>query len=170
MNRWSVPPRSRRVRANQWQGKRPEPANSLFRASAPARCQMDHTRPSERWSKRKSLRVESERSGDDDTRFGGPSRARRYLTWEGGQAQAPIMEVISRSHQRHGVRHVLVPKVAVADPEPLRAEAVLSAKDCGLNPRQRWWSWPGDDWVFGLTAFLFTNYCTQNGIPFRMRE
>jgi hypothetical protein len=70
--------------------------------------------------------------------------------------------------------HVLVPKAAVADPEPLRAEAALLAKDCGLSPRQRWWSWRGDEWVFGftdhLTAFFFTNYCSQNGIPFRMRE
>src|SRR6516165_3331900 len=57
--------------------------------------------------------------------------------------------------------HVLVPKAAVADPEPLRVEAALLAKDRGLNLRQRWWSWRGDDWVFGftdhLTAFFFTN-------------
>ena len=70
--------------------------------------------------------------------------------------------------------HVLVPKAAVADPEPLRAEAALLAKDCGLSPRQEWWSWRRDGWVFGftdhLTAFLFTSYCSQNGIPFRMRE
>jgi hypothetical protein len=70
--------------------------------------------------------------------------------------------------------HVLVPKAAVADPEPLRVEAALLAKDRGLNLRQQWWSWRGDDWVFGfadhLTAFLFTSYCSQNGIPFRMRE
>jgi hypothetical protein len=64
--------------------------------------------------------------------------------------------------------HVLVPKAAIADPEPLRAEASVLAVDCGLSRRQRWWSWRGDEWVFGftdhLTAFLFTNYCSQNGI------
>ena len=70
--------------------------------------------------------------------------------------------------------HVFVPKAAVADLEPLRAEAALLAKDCGLSPRQRWWSWRGDEWVFGftdhLTAFFFANYCSKNGIPFRMKE
>src|SRR6516162_3324757 len=62
--------------------------------------------------------------------------------------------------------HVLVPKEAVADPEALRAEAALLAKDCGLSPRQRWWSWRGDEWVFGftdhLTVFFFMNYCSQS--------
>jgi hypothetical protein len=58
--------------------------------------------------------------------------------------------------------HVFVPKAAVADPEPLWAEADLLAKDCGLRP---WQSWRGDEWVFGftdhLTAFFFTNYRSQ---------
>ena len=66
--------------------------------------------------------------------------------------------------------HVLVPKAAVADPEPLRAEAALLAKDCGLSPRQRWWSWRGDEWVFGftdhLTAFFFHEPLFSKRHPF----
>ena len=66
--------------------------------------------------------------------------------------------------------HVLVPKAAVADPEPLRAEAALLAKDCGLRPWQRWWSWWGDEWVFGftdhLTAFFFYKLLFSKRHPF----
>jgi len=67
---------------------------------------------------------------------------------------------------------VLVPKAAVADPEPLRKKAAELAKRCGLKPSEQWDGCRGGDWVFGFAnngnpAVLFTLYCTQSGIPYR---
>jgi hypothetical protein len=94
-------------------------------------------------------------------------------SWEDVEADAQPKYAAQGQPMSFKAYHVLVPKAAVADPEPLRADAALLATDCGLRPWQRWWSWRGDEWVFGftdhLTAFFFTNYCSQNGIPFRMR-
>ena len=67
---------------------------------------------------------------------------------------------------------VLVPKAAIADPEPLRKQAAALAKNCGLSQQEWWWSWRGNEWVFGFAnngnpAVAFTLYCAQSGIPFR---
>ena len=67
---------------------------------------------------------------------------------------------------------VLVPKAAVADPEPLRKKAAELARKYGLSPSEQWYAWRGDEWVFGFAnngnvAVIFKAYCTENRIPSR---
>jgi hypothetical protein len=55
--------------------------------------------------------------------------------------------------------HVLVPKAAVADPGPPRAEAALLALDCGLSPWQRWWTWRV---MNGFSGLQTTQRCSSS--------